>query len=396
MMKPKPPDRFSKADLWAVSGSTAIVMLGQGMIAPVLPLYAESFGVDLAAVGIALAAFALARLVLNVPLGAVADRWGRRPLLIGGPAVVAIGMLGSALAPGIGELVAFRFIAGAGSAMYMTAALVYLTDIATPANRARYIAINQAALRLGVSIGPVVGGLVSEQLGLRAPFYLVAISTTIAALYGWARLHETRPIAPPPTSGNGQNWRSLFRSKAFIAVTFVSFAVFFARGTIQFTLIPLQGASDYGLSPGQIGIVLSAIAGTGLALLGPAAWAADRFGRRAVIVPSLVGTGVALVLFATADSVASFLVGAGVLAVAAAISGPAAAAFTADISPQELRGRAFGIYRSTGDLGLLIGPPLLGTVADAGGFPPAYLITGAVVTAVALIFAVWGHPPDSD
>ena len=367
-------------------------MLGQGMIAPVLPLYAESFGVDLAAVGVALAAFALARLVLNIPLGIVADRWGRRPLLIGGPAVVAVGMLGSALAPGIGELVAWRFVAGAGSAMYMTAALVYLTDIATPANRARYIAMNQAALRLGVSVGPIVGGLISEQFGFRAPFYLVAVVTTLAAVYAWARLHETRPATSRTAPAGGQSWRPLFRSKPFVAVAFVSLAVFFTRGTIQFTLIPLQGANDYGLSPGQIGFILSGIAGIGLVILGPAAWAADRFGRRAVILPSLFGTGAALVLFATADSVESFLVASAVLALALSISGPAAAAFTADIAPEELRGRAFGIYRSAGDVGLLIGPPLLGTVADAGGFPPAYLITGAVVTTIAIGFAVWGRP----
>ncbi len=370
-------------------------MLGQGMIAPVLPLYAESFGVDLAAVGVALAAFALARLVLNIPLGIVADRWGRRPLLIGGPAVVAVGTLGSALAPGIGELVAWRFVAGAGSAMYMTAALVYLTDIATPANRARYIAVNQAALRLGVSIGPIVGGLISEQFGLRAPFYLVAVITPLAAVYAWARLHETRPAASLGTSAGGQSWRPLFRSKPLVAVAFVGLAVFFTRGSIQFTLIPLQAANDYGLSPGQIGFILSGIAGIGLATLGPAAWAADRFGRRAVILPSLIGTGAALVLFARADSVESFLVASAVLALALSISGPAAAAFTADIAPEESRGRVFGIYRSAGDVGLLIGPPVLGTVVDAGGFPPAYLITSVVVTTIAIGFAVWGRPPIS-
>ncbi|MDH3539544.1 MAG: MFS transporter [Acidimicrobiia bacterium] len=393
-MNPDPPRQFSKTDLWAVSASTAIVMLGQGMIAPVLPLYAESFGVDLAAVGIALAAFALARLVLNIPLGAAADRWGRRPLLMGGPAVVAAGMVGSALAPGIGALIAWRFVAGAGSAMYMTAALVYLTDIAPPVNRARYIAVNQAALRLGVTIGPVVGGLIAEQFGFRAPFFLVAALATLAAVHGWARLQETRPTSRVPA--RGQNWRPLIRSKPFVAVAFVSLAVFFTRGTIQFTLIPLQGANDYQLSSGQIGLILSGIAGTGLALLGPAAWLADRFGRRAAIIPSLFGTGMALVLFATADSTGSFLVASGALALAVSISGPAAAAFTADIAPPALRGRAFGIYRSAGDLGLLIGPPLLGAVADAGGFPPAYLINGAVVAAVAIGFAVWGRPPTAD
>jgi MFS family permease len=370
-------------------------MLGQGMIAPVLPLYAESFGVDLAAVGMALAAFALARLVLNVPLGAASDRWGRRPLLVAGPAIVAIGMLGSALAREIETLVAWRFVAGAGSAMYMTAALVYLTDIATPANRARYMAWNQGALRLGVSVGPVVGGLLSNEYGLRAPFFVVSASTALAAGYAAARLRETRPTESSGGQARDRSWRPLLGSPAFVAVAFVSLAVFFTRGTVQFTMIPLQGANELGLSSGQIGLILSGIAGTGLALLGPVAWLADRFGRRIAIIPSLSGTAFALVLFALADDTTSFVIAAGVLALAVSISGPAAAAFTADVAPADLRGRAFGIYRSAGDLGLLLGPPLLGAVADAGGYPPAYLINGAVVAAVAGGFAVWGRPAPS-
>ena len=109
--------------------STVLVMAGQGVVAPILPVFAQDFGVSTAMVGLTMTAFALSRLVLNIPLGLASDRYGRRILLIGGPLVTAVGMFGSGLSFDIWQLMAWRFIAGAGSAMYMTGAHIYLVDV---------------------------------------------------------------------------------------------------------------------------------------------------------------------------------------------------------------------------------------------------------------------------
>ena len=119
-------------------------MAGQGVVGPVVPLYARDFGVSASVVGLTLTVFALARLILNVPAGLIADRFGRRVLLIGGPILTSIGMFGSGFANGIGSLLIWRFVAGAGSALYMSGALIYLIDIAPPDRRARYVATNQS------------------------------------------------------------------------------------------------------------------------------------------------------------------------------------------------------------------------------------------------------------
>ena len=181
--------------------STALVMSGQGAMAPVLPLFAKSLGVGVAGVGMTLSVFGLSRLLLNVPLGTLADRHGRRILLVSGPLVSALGMIGSGFAANLIELAVWRFVAGAGSAMYMTGAQIYLVDISNPENRARMIGANQAALLFGVSIGPGIGGLLAELLGLRAPFFAVGAASLVAMLYAWLRLPETRPLSPAPDSG---------------------------------------------------------------------------------------------------------------------------------------------------------------------------------------------------
>lgn len=381
--------------LLAISSTTVLVMAGQGVISPVLPLYAESFGVSAATIGLTLSFFAIARLVLNVPLGVLSDRRGRRVLLVGGPLVTALGMIGSGLAPGIVVLLAWRLVAGAGSAMYMTGAQVYLADISTPANRAKVIGTNQGALLLGTAVGPAVGGVLAEAAGLEAPFYLVGVTALAAAAYGWFRLPETRPQpteAPPADADGGaaprRPWVALVLSRDFLAVAMVTLAIFFTRTGSRMTLMPLLAVGFLDFSVGSLGLIFTAMAVVNMVGLAPAAWLADNLGRKHAIVPSGLAVGVALVLLSAGDSQTTFLVGALALAVATSVAGPAPAAYAADVAPPDLRGLGMAMYRTAGDIGFVIGPPLLGAIADATTIRVALLVNAGLVIAATAAFAV--------
>ncbi len=373
-----------------ISIATALVMTGQGILGPVLPVFARRFGVSVAAVGVVVAAFGLARLILNVPLGWLSDRWGRRFLLVGGPLVVSVAMVFSGLAGSIGSLTWWRFVAGAGSSMYMVGALVYITDISTAANRARLIGINQGALLFGQSIGPGLGGLIAEWLGIRAPFFFIAALTFAASVYGLFRLPETRPDG---SAGHGPDratptWRRVLVGRVFAAAALVNFAIFFSRASTRTTLMPLYGVDELGMSVGEVGLVLTAMAVVNLVLLPAAATLADRFGRVRAIVPATLGLTAGLVVLARADTISGFLAGAAVMALATSVAGPAPAALAADAVPAADRGVALGAFRTLGDLGLLVGPPILGRVADVGGFGAAFSVNAAVVAAVTAVFVL--------
>lgn len=376
----------------ALSGSTALMMTGAGMAGPVLPVFARQFGVSIAAVGATVASFGLARLLLNVPLGSLADRRGRRLLLVGGPLVFAAGMAGAGLAGGIVSLTVWRFVSGAGSAMYMTGAIVYLADISTPTNRGRLIGANQGALLIGQAIGPGLGGLIADRFGIRAPFYVIAGAGLLACVYAFFRLEETRPVTSPspPRSETAASagWRDVLRSRAFLAIAVVNFVIFFTRSGTNHTLMPLQGVSELGLSLGEMGLVLTGIAVVTLLLLPVAATISDRRGRTTAIVPSLTGVAVAVMVIAVAGGVTWFLIGAAILAVSVAVSGPAPAAFAADEAPEEIRGLALGMFRTTGDIGLLFGPPLLGWIADVGGYGLAFGVNAGIVAAAIVVFVL--------
>ena len=103
--------KFQEAEkLLILCFATFLVMAGQGVVGPVLPLYARDFGVSATMVGLTLTVFALARLILNIPAGLVADRFGRRVLLIGGPILTSIGMFGSGFAGDIWSLLILSLI----------------------------------------------------------------------------------------------------------------------------------------------------------------------------------------------------------------------------------------------------------------------------------------------
>lgn len=378
-------------------------MAGQGVVGPVLPLYARDFGVSTAVVGLTFTAFGLARLVLNIPAGIWADRAGRRALLIGGPLITAVGMIGSGLAPTIWVLLAWRLVAGAGSALYMTGAQIYLIDIAGEDRRARYIATNQGALLLGVSVGPAVGGLLADVFSLRTPFLVVGAGAALTSVYAFFRLPETarhltaeaRAAGRSALSGS-ERWaaqRAFVGTSQFMAVAGITFAVFAIRSGFRQTLVPLDAADQFGWDTGDLGLLFTMVGLIGLVLIAPAGWAADRFGRRpSIIGPSYVAVaGVGLAAMASTPTM--FIAGNIVAALGTSISGPAPSAFVADLAPEELRGAAMGLYRTVGDLGLVLAPVLAGALADATSIRIGMLSIAAVMLAAVSWFALVAREP---
>ncbi len=393
----------ANSTLLMVCVATGIIMLGQGVISPVLPLYAKEFGVSATMVGATISAFGLARMLLNLPAGLLSDRFGRGLLLVGGPIVTGVGYVLSALAGDIWQLLAYRFIAGAGSAMFMTGAMTLVTDISTPENRGRMLSYYQGSLLLGVSVGPAVGGVTAELFGLRAPFFVVGALSALCAL--WAFRERAEPerapfVAEEPApgvvaSGAAQappSLRSIFTNVGFTLVSLVTFSVFFTRTGSRQTVLALQGSEDFGLSAGALGGVFALMALLNLATIGPSGAWADRFGRKRVIVPSSFVAAGALALFAVSGDLWLFLVAAVFLGLGTGLAGPAPAAYAADVVPAGLRGAGMGLYRTYGDIGFVAGPLLLGWLVDVtDGFGWALAFNAALVAASALAFGLFAR-----
>lgn len=381
--------------LLVITVSTMLVTMGQGVISPVLPLLANKFGVGAAAIGLTLTTFGLARLVLNIPMGIAADRYGRRFLLVSGPLIAAIGMFGSGFSGTLMEMLAWRFVAGAGSAIYATGAQIYTADISTPATRARYLGTNQSMVLLGLSLGPGVGGFAAEWWGLGAPFYIVGVASLIAMAYAYFRIPETRhlqaeaPKAAPTRAGEKPPrgaWLQLLLSRDFALISMINAGIFFTRTGGRQTIMPLLGATAIGLSSATLGSIFSLMALINVFLVVPSSYIADRLGRKWSIIPSGILVGVSLFMIGGAQSYWMFFAGAMLQAVSSALSGPAPTAYAVDISPASARGISLGMFRSAGDFGFMVGPPVIGLIADYASYGWAMSVNGVLMIVTSLVF----------
>jgi MFS family permease len=385
------PDR-NRILIW-MCALIAVNQLGFGSIMPVIALYARSFGVSQSAIGVAVAVYGLARFLLALPAGQLADRLGRRAGLALGGVVTAAGNLFCALAPDYPTFVAARFVAGAGAALVITTGVIVLADISTPAQRGRLMAVYQGTFLFAVGVGPLPGGLLAEHYGLAAPFAFYAVAGTLAAALAFLRVPETRDVRaageaggePPPAFG--AQLRLLAGRLGFVLVGLTAFMAAVARTGALFSVIPILARDRLALSTDRIGLGLAVASIVGLALAYPAGVMVDRYGRKIVIVPATAVSGLALVVFVLAPSYAWFLAGCVAWSVAAGIGGAAPAAYAADVAPPGMNAAAMSAYRMVGDLGYVVGPVVLGVATDLVGADATLGATAVLLVVVAVLFA---------
>ena len=238
--------------------------LGFGALIPVLPLYAQAFGVPASAIGTTIAVYGLARMISALPAGRLADLLGRRQSMAIGGLVCTLGNLWCALAGSFPEFVMARFVAGVGAGWVQAAGIIVLADISTPAQRGRMMSIYQGAFLFSVGIGPFPGGILAQQFGLAAPFAAYAIACGVAGVLAWFVVPETRtfsakggPAATPSTVPFMTQMRILMSNVGYAMVCLVGLVNAVVRTGGLFNVVPLLAASKLGLGPGQIGSLMA-------------------------------------------------------------------------------------------------------------------------------------------
>jgi DHA1 family multidrug resistance protein-like MFS transporter len=374
--------------------ATGLVLIGQGAISPILALYARDFGAGVGLIGLVIGAYGLGRIIISFPAGSTSDTSGRRPLLVAGGMVSALGAVIAALAGNVWYLLAGRFVGGLGNGMFMTGSIILLSDLPDPGRRARAIAIYRATVMTGILIGPIVGGLIAERLGLQSPFFLVAAVGVAAAFWSQRLVQEVGEV---PGSHEKPSLRSRFgetiRNLDLVLVSLVTFNMYVILVGAREGILPLLADGRLGLSVGAVGVVLALISLTNLMSIWPAGYLADRFGRKTVIVFSGVVSGASLVLFALTETLPLFLLAAVLTGVGTGLASPSTATYAAEISAAESRGATMGFYQMLGDSGFVVGPVALGWLAEVSGFSGALLFNAALALGLSVLFAIFASAP---
>ncbi|MCB6177397.1 TCR/Tet family MFS transporter [Rhodobacter sp. Har01] len=287
-------------------------MVGFGLIMPVIPALIKEvggLGIDRAALvgGWMFAAYSLAQFVCAPLMGNLADRFGRRPMLLLAVFGLGLDFAFSAVAPTLFWLFVGRVLAGVCGASWVIAN-AYIADVTPPEGRARAFALMSAALSIGFVIGPAIGGLLGE-FGPRVPFWVAAAISLLNVVYGWFVLPET--LAPEnrrPFRWSRANPFGAFRvfaSYPGVLPMCLLMGLYFFSTSVYPAIWAFWGIAKFGWSEGMVGLSL-AIFGlvTGAFQAGLTGPAVARFGEARTALFGLACSMLAVLGYGMAGSVA--------------------------------------------------------------------------------------------
>ncbi|PRY57135.1 putative MFS family arabinose efflux permease [Knoellia remsis] len=366
-------------EIWVLVASAFVIALGFGLITPVLPQFAQSFGVGATASAIVVSVFAFFRLVFAPAGGSLIGRVGERPIYLAGLLIVAASTAATAFAQSYWQLLVFRGLGGIGSVMFTVSATALIVRLAPPSIRGRVSSAYGSAFLIGGIGGPAVGGALGG-LGLRVPFLayagaLVLAAALVAIFISGASLRPApdAPVLPVFTA------REALQDNAYRAGLVSGFANGWANFGVRNAIIPLFVAANIGKEPWLAGAVLAIYAGGNAVGMNVAGRLSDRMGRRPFIIGGLAVAGVATIATGLASSFPVLVVLSIIAGLGSGALNPSQQAAMADIVGQGRNGGpALASFQMSADAGAIIGPILAGALVDSGSFALAFAATGVL------------------
>ncbi len=358
-------------------------MIGFGIVIPVLPFYATSFGASPVEVTALFAAYSAMQVVATPVWGRISDRHGRRPLLVAGLFASAVSHLIFGLANSVLLLFVSRLAAG-GAGGTISVAHAYIADTTSEADRAHHMGLVGAAAGLGVMIGPAIGGWVS-QWGLGLPGFVAAGLSAVNGLGAVFMLPESRPAhrvgaRPAGQAATLRGWFATMTSSPIslmMAVYFLAISAF----TGMTALLALYTEQRFGMDAADMGIVFTIAGGATVVVRGVMLGRlVRRFGERAVVRLGAFALFLSLAAMPLLPSgwwvgvvVALYAFGAGTLF-------PTLATLVSFATDSESQGAVLGGSQVVGGLGRVTGPMWYGILFQNVGIDSPF-IAGALLVA---------------
>ncbi len=360
-------------------------MLGVGLVSPLLPLYASDMGASGVQLGIIFAGYGISNSILTPIMGRLSDRRGRKVFLSIGLLTYSILSLGYVWAANVPQLVLVRLLFGAAGAMIIPIAMAYIGELSPEGEEGKWMGYANAAFFSGFGIGPLLGGALAERFGMNTSFYAMGLLCLLAFLVTVLFLPEIRQRRI------GEKVRLSFKEMSASPMVrgLFSFRLVQAlgRGGIM-TFLPIFAAASIGLGPTLIGVLLAVNMLPMMALLPLAGRLADRFNRKALVI---IGNLIYLITLALIPLANTFWLQLWLCfprAIAGAISMPAATALTVEEGRKFGMGSTMSILMMAMGIGMAVGPPLSGVIADLVDINAVFYF-GAAVGVIGTGLFVW-------
>ena len=368
-------------------GASFFVAVGFGIVVPAIPMFARSFGVSHAAVGLIVSAFAVTRFSSGLISGKLVDIFGERSVFAVGVLIVSLSVLLAGLAVNYPQLLIFRAAGGIGSSMFSVAAGSVILRSVRDDQRAHAQSVYNGAFLLGAIAGPAIGGALTT-ISLRAPFFVYSftllISGTIAFFFFTSAHLQSRD-----SKTNNQEVTTLkdaFRLKPYRYALIISFVASWVLFGLRSSILPLFVTEALKSTAAIVGIGFTLSALFQGAILLKAGRLSDSHGRRyASILGSIIVLIGSLVMVFTIHPW-MYLLSMSIIGLGAAFLSTTPASIVGDVI-KGTGGQVIGLFQMAGDAGMIVGPIIVGFIADHYGYRSAFAIS-ALVFSSALILAI--------
>jgi DHA1 family tetracycline resistance protein-like MFS transporter len=355
-----------------------IDLLGFGIIIPLLPFYAESFGASAFTIGLLGTSFSLMQFLFSPVWGRWSDRIGRKPIILVGLMGSCLSYLGLALSTSLTLLFVARIIGGIAGANIPTAQ-AYIADVTTPENRAKGMGMVGAAFGLGFIFGPAIGGVLSR-FSPETPMWFASALCLANFIAAWFLLPDSRSVsAVTKNLGRIEAFRHAMTKPTLVLLLALFFLVTLAFSGFEATFA-LFSEAKLGFTASTIGFVFTFI-GVILALV-----QGVLVGKVVKILPErkliplaifAIALGIGLIPFVW--SVPTLLGALGVLAVGMGFNNPSLTSMVSRLADPDDQGGILGLASSLSSLGRVVGPAWGGYLYDAYGMTTPYLSAAALM-----------------
>jgi len=364
------------------------VAVGFGVLVPVLPVFARSFGVGNTEVGAVISAFALMRLISSPFCGWLIKIFSERIIMATGIFIVAISSGLAGISRSYLQLLALRGVGGIGSAMFTVSAFTLLLTSVEAGVRGRAAGFFQAGFLIGGITGPAVGGVLAA-ISLTAPFFFYAGTLVVAGTVGLLLLR--RRSAEPTETAESVSFRAVVGDARYQAACVTNLAQGWTSFGVRSSLVPVLVVELLHRPASWTGIAFACAAVVQTIAVGPAGRFTDTVGRRPAMILGGTVAAVSIMAVPFAPNIWLLIVVLCVYGVASAFLGTAPAAAVGDAAGSR-SGTAVAVFSMCADIGAIIGPLVAGLLADTLSYAAAFG-AGAILMLVAAALS-WRMPRD--
>jgi MFS family permease len=363
------------------------VAVGFGIIVPAIPLFTRSFGVSNAAVGLIISLFAFSRFASGLISGRLVDRFGERTIFTVGIMMVSISVGLSGLAQSYSQLLFFRAAGGLGSSMFSVAASSVILRSVSDAQRGHAQSVYNGSFLVGSIAGPAIGGALTV-ISLRAPFFVYAVTLFISGIIALVFFTSDHLQAPKKSDGKvaAMSLRDALSLRGYryaLIITFVASWVLFG---VRTSILPLFITEELKSTATVVGLGFTVSAVIQGALILRAGRISDERGRRFILIMGSSISMVGVVIMILTVNPAMYFITMAIIGIGNAFLAAAPATVVGDLLKGK-GGQVIALFQMAGDAGMIVGPIVVGFVADHYGYRSAFAVSGLVFS-LAIILSI--------